>query len=508
MNRSGREFPAFYCLLLLCLLKGCTCQYYTTTTTVGSDVSLTCTYAIWKYDRLPFCWARGSTSAFGCNNEVLKSDGTSVKSRLSWRYDLRGNLGNGDASLTITQVQEADSGKYICRVEIPGWFNDQEVETTLNVVPGRPSPPQVELRELKQRAATVGWSPPFDGGRYISSYLIDFKRSDASWNVAVRTQDIKTQVTLVDLRPATTYNLRAFAVNSVGTSDASMGTEPTPLDASNVLAFTTQEAAPEGPPLDMRLQAVSTQSIRVTWKPPQVELRNGVLRSYTVSYRDYDALVQKWWHLTKMATGDQESILLTDLQPSTRYDVLIQARTNAGEGPAATAPLCSTLGEATTTTSTTATTRTKHTSLSVVPPDPPVIGLQEVTNYTISIFWTPGFEGNSPISGFYLEYKAQNASWDYTETVIDFDANETEATLVEFKPSTYNIRMFAKNSLGTSNASNVLTVTIEEGGVHFSSSSPGCVSLYAPKTPWDLMLIFLGYLWFFCQTSEFNLCLA
>uniref|UniRef100_A0A3B3XHK3 Ig-like domain-containing protein n=1 Tax=Poecilia mexicana TaxID=48701 RepID=A0A3B3XHK3_9TELE len=135
MNRLGREFPAFYCLLLLCLLKGCTCQYYTTTT-VGSDVSLTCTYAIWKYGRLPFCWARGSTSAFGCNNEVLKSDGTSVNSRLSWRYDLRGNLGNGDASLTIAQVQEGDSGKYICRVEIPGWFNDQEVETTLNVVPG------------------------------------------------------------------------------------------------------------------------------------------------------------------------------------------------------------------------------------------------------------------------------------------------------------------------------------------------------------------------------------
>ncbi|XP_008418309.1 Down syndrome cell adhesion molecule-like protein 1 homolog isoform X2 [Poecilia reticulata] len=356
---------------------------------------------------------------------------------------------------------------------------------------------QVELRELKQRAATVGWSPPFDGGRSISAYLIDFKRNDASWNVAVRTQDFKTQVTLADLRPATAYNLRAFAVNSVGTSDA-----------SNVLTFTTQEAAPEGPPLDMRLQAVSTQSIRVTWKPPQVELRNGVVRSYTVSYRDYDALVQKWWLLTKMATGDQESVLLTDLQPSTRYDVLIQARTDAGEGPAATAPLCSTLSEATTTTSTTATTRTKHTSLSVVPPDPPVIGLQEVKNYTISIFWTPGFEGDSPISGFYLEYKVQNASWDYTEIVIKFDANETEATLVEFKPSTYNIRMFAKNSLGTSKASNVLTVTIEEGGVHFSSSSPGCVSVYAPKTPWDLMLVFLGYLWFFWQTSEFNLCLA
>ncbi|XP_054889978.1 cell adhesion molecule DSCAM-like isoform X2 [Poeciliopsis prolifica] len=358
---------------------------------------------------------------------------------------------------------------------------------------------QVGLTELNQRSATVGWSPPFDGGRYISVYLIDFKRSDASWSVAARTQDFKTQVTLVDLRPATTYDLCVFAVNSVGASDA-----------SNVLTFTTQEAAPEGPPLDLQLQAVSTRSIRVTWKPPQVELRNGVLRSYTISYRDYDAPVQKWSHLTKTATGDQESVLLTDLQPSSRYDVLIQAWTNAGEGPAATAPLCSTLGEATTgtTTSTTATTTATHTSLSVVLPDPPIIGLRKVINYTILIFWTPGFEGDSPISGFYLEYKAQNASWDNTETVIDFDANETEATLIEFNPSTYDIRMFAKNSLGTSKASNVLTVTNEEGGLGFSSSSAGCVSLYAPKTPRDIMLMFLGCLWFFWQTSEFNLCLA
>ncbi|XP_015255932.1 PREDICTED: Down syndrome cell adhesion molecule homolog [Cyprinodon variegatus] len=94
-----------------------------------------------------------------------------------------------------------------------------------------------------------------------------------------------------------------------------------------------------------------------------------------------------------------------------------------------------------------------------VPPDPPVIGLEDVTNNKISLFWTPGFEGDSPITGFYLEFKEANASWDYTETVVDFYANETEGTIIEINPSTYNIRMFAKNSLGTSNASNVLTAS-------------------------------------------------
>lgn len=40
-----------------------------------------------------------------------------------------------------------------------------------------------------------------------------------------------TQVTLMDLRPSKTYNLRVFAINSVGLSET-----------SNVLTITTKEA--------------------------------------------------------------------------------------------------------------------------------------------------------------------------------------------------------------------------------------------------------------------------
>lgn len=41
---------------------------------------------------------------------------------------------------------------------------------------------------------------------------------------------------------------------------------------------------------------------------------------------------------------------------------------------------------------------------------------------------------------------------------------------MEINPSTYNIRMFAKTSLGTSKASNVLTITTGEAGVVFLHS--------------------------------------
>ncbi|XP_008418307.1 protein sidekick-1-like isoform X2 [Poecilia reticulata] len=471
-------------------------------TTVGTDVTLRCKYDAGYYGTLPFCWGRGNIPKSGCANEVLRSDGTNVLSRQSERYALTGDLGAGEASLTIRQVQESDSGIYGCRIDIPGWFNDQKLEITLTVNPGRPFPLKVETREVRERTITVRWTLPFNGGRPITAYKVDLRNKYASWDTAKRTevpQAHLTQVTLVDLRPAKTYNLRMFAVNNVGLS------EP-----SNVLIFTTKEAAPEGPPVDVQLEAPSFDCIQVTWKPPKVELRNGVLRSYIINFREYDPAAQqlpKWQQLTVTAMSEGQRISLTHLKPSTQYSVQVQAKTNAGKGPFSAPAFCTTLDKVKETTvattllsSTTASTKLKDytgstdahttsagtvstftvwdeislksTTLTTVPPDPPVIVLNEVIDNAISLSWTPGYEGDSPITAFYLEYKAENASWDYSKAIIDFSSNETEATIIEINPSTYNIRMFAENSLSTSEASNVLTVTIEERDQQTGSITP------------------------------------
>lgn len=108
----------------------------TVTVTVGTDAILKCSYDAKYYGRLSACWGKGTIPNSGCANEVLKTDGTSVISRLSERYLLMGNLGQGDVSLTIRHAEEQDSGVYGCRVEIPGWFNDQKHHVTLKVNAG------------------------------------------------------------------------------------------------------------------------------------------------------------------------------------------------------------------------------------------------------------------------------------------------------------------------------------------------------------------------------------
>lgn len=127
--------------------------------TVGTDVTLTCNYDAQYYGRLSSCWGRGAIPNSGCASEVIKSDGTSVTSRLSERYLLMGDLGVGDVSLTIRRVEESDAGTYGCRVEIPGWFNDHKHEVTLTVVAGETHRGKVIMsvrKEIKNTKSTSG----------------------------------------------------------------------------------------------------------------------------------------------------------------------------------------------------------------------------------------------------------------------------------------------------------------------------------------------------------------
>lgn len=89
-------------------------------------------------------------------------------------------------------------------------------------------------------------------------------------------------------------------------------------------------------------------SLPVPPQAPLPELRNGLLVSYSISYREFDPMgkaVSGWHHMRISATQGAPSITLRHLKPSTQYSVMVQALTLAGAGPGATAPLCLTQEE-------------------------------------------------------------------------------------------------------------------------------------------------------------------
>ncbi|XP_051734637.1 hepatitis A virus cellular receptor 1 homolog [Ctenopharyngodon idella] len=90
---------------------------------VGETVTLPCKYDINTNGLLSICWGRHQ-SVFSCENTVISSDGLQVNYRESHRFSLASGLDQGDVSLTIRAAENRDAGMYVCRIEIPGLFND------------------------------------------------------------------------------------------------------------------------------------------------------------------------------------------------------------------------------------------------------------------------------------------------------------------------------------------------------------------------------------------------
>lgn len=115
-------------LLLLFQVSNCTVKV---NGNIGDSVTLPCTYDTQANGVLSFCWGRGKVPHSKCTNLILSSYYGDVIFRESPRYQLLSGVKQGNISLTILNAQKTDAGVYGCRVEIPGWFNDQKINIYL-----------------------------------------------------------------------------------------------------------------------------------------------------------------------------------------------------------------------------------------------------------------------------------------------------------------------------------------------------------------------------------------
>ncbi|XP_031166787.1 Down syndrome cell adhesion molecule homolog isoform X1 [Sander lucioperca] len=238
------------------------------------------------------------------------------------------------STLQIMPTVREDSGFFSCHA-INSFGEDRGIIQLTVQEP--PDPPEVEIREVKDRTIALRWTMGFDGNSPITGFDIESKNKSASWDTAQKTKDVSPQLnqaTIIDLHPSSTYNIRMFAKNLIGKSEA-----------SNELTITTDEAAPDGPPQEVQLEALSSQSIRVTWRAPKKHLQNGAIRGYQVGFREYSSGGNYQFSVISVeTTGDNaESLVLDNLKKFTQYGVVVQASNSAGTGPSSTEVAATTL---------------------------------------------------------------------------------------------------------------------------------------------------------------------
>nr|XP_025974467.1 hepatitis A virus cellular receptor 2 isoform X1 [Dromaius novaehollandiae] len=121
---------------------------------VGQNITVPCSYHVkGRADITTMCWGRGACPASKCWQPIIWTDGWKVTTQSSERYQLEGNLPKGNVSLTIVNAEEADSGTYCCRVEIPGLFNDQTTNHRVVIEKARITTPSPHTYTSEQTSA-------------------------------------------------------------------------------------------------------------------------------------------------------------------------------------------------------------------------------------------------------------------------------------------------------------------------------------------------------------------
>ena len=108
------------------------------------------------------------------------------------------------------------------------------------------------------------------------------------------------------------------ASNSLGQSQPSLG-----------LTVTTDEEAPEGPPLQLGANSVTSNGFTLSWSPPSTQLQNGIIQSYLVTI-DSGRMLNR----TVLPSTTINEYLVTGLRANTNYMAYVQAVNNQGTGPA------------------------------------------------------------------------------------------------------------------------------------------------------------------------------
>ncbi|XP_055461452.1 hepatitis A virus cellular receptor 1 homolog [Psammomys obesus] len=103
---------------------------------VGHPVTLPCTYPV-SDGMSSMCWGRGECASDTCGQTLIRTDGHKIYYRTNNCYQLKSQLLQGNASLTIESVVESDSGVYCCGVETKGQDGVQSLNFSLQVQPDK-----------------------------------------------------------------------------------------------------------------------------------------------------------------------------------------------------------------------------------------------------------------------------------------------------------------------------------------------------------------------------------
>ncbi|KAK2848195.1 hypothetical protein Q7C36_009877 [Tachysurus vachellii] len=408
------------------------------------------------------------------------------------------------SNLVLNDVQISDGGNYTCFVQA-----EEGVVASANYTVDVLGPPVI-IRGLSDQTvksgsfvqfncATSGNPVPnitwlFNSSPVLSSPRLQISNSTLHIS-SVTAQDQGMYQCVLDNRigcaqSAARLNIQLEPQSFSTTIAATMATQPTAhpvqndegeglfLPSEDVLANrdakgsfqerASDEPTPEAPIIISPPQTHRPNAYELEWRPGRDWGRP--INAYFVKYRKVDEMgnVVGSWHTVRVP-GSERSLPLSDLEPSSLYEVLMVARSSAGEGQPA--MLTFRTGKEKSSSSNKNPSKAPFVSLPEKPPedekktsnthygvvipdrvpeapDRPTISM--ASENSVYVTWIPRANGGSPITAFRVEFrKGRNVDWLVADDNISPLKLSVEVRNLE-GGSTYRFRVIAINNYGES----------------------------------------------------------
>lgn len=199
-----------------------------------------------------------------------------------------------------------------------------ETAEAIEILPGPPSAPDgpLEIISKTNTSVTIQWNPPKDdGGSDIFCYVLACKESRKKmWLEAATVEAYKTKAVIEDLLQGQDYEIRVFAKNEFGISEALQTSEPVKVERPPALV------APPSPPQSFKVAQTVMDSVTMTWRPPEDD-GGSPITGYIISKKDMQS--KQWEDLERIPEFVNE-YTVAHLRENTRYSFKLSAVNEIG----------------------------------------------------------------------------------------------------------------------------------------------------------------------------------
>ncbi|XP_075452446.1 receptor-type tyrosine-protein phosphatase delta isoform X23 [Ascaphus truei] len=190
-----------------------------------------------------------------------------------------------------------------------------KVVSTSGAVPGKP---RLIISHTQMNTALIQWHSPVETFGSLMGYRLKFGRKDLDMLTTLEFSEKEEHFTATEIHKGASYIFKLSARNKVGFGE------------EIVKEISIPEEVPSGFPQNLHCDSTSSTSVQITWQPPMLAERNGIITKYTLLYRDINIP----YHPVELLIVPADlTMMLTGLKADTTYDVKIRAYTSKGPGP-------------------------------------------------------------------------------------------------------------------------------------------------------------------------------